>query len=163
MLAGAQQTFALRVEQPDGSTARFRCKYLVMATVKPLWPDLTKQVISSVQKAENLLDHQGLSVSKVPEIRGSELITPYSEMSVDPADYANKSVLIIGRGNAAFEAADNVSGVAAHTHMVGRSGQRFAWQTVRAKHLIVGDFARIGTVDLHLARKCFAPFRPWKA
>ena len=103
-----------------------------MATVKPLWPDLTKQVVSSVQKAENLLDHQGLSVSKVPEIRGSELITPYSEMSVDPADYTNKSVLIIGRGNAAFEAADNVSGVAAHTHMVGRSGQRFAWQTVRA-------------------------------
>ena len=50
-------------------------------------------------------------------------------MSVDPADYVNKSVLIIGRGNAAFEAADNVSGVAAHTHMVGRSGQRFAWQT----------------------------------
>ena len=157
MLAGAQQTFALRVEQPDGSTARFRCKYLVMATVKKT------QVVSSVQKAENLLDHQGLSVSKVPEIRGSELITPYSEMSVDPADYANKSVLIIGRGNAAFEAADNVSGVAAHTHMVGRSGQRFAWQTVRANHLIVGDFARIGTVDLHLAISCFAPLRPWKA
>ena len=160
MLAGAQQTFALRVEQPDGSTARFRCKYLVMATVTP-WPHKTRSL--SVQKAENLLDHQGLSVSKVPEIRGSELITPYSEMSVDPADYVNKSVLIIGRGNAAFEAADNVSGVAAHTHMVGRSGQRFAWQTVRAKHLIVGDFARIDTVDLHIPRNCFAPFRPWKA
>ena len=83
MLAGAQQTFALRVEQPDGSTARFRCKYLVMATVKSLWPDLTKQVVSSVQKAENLLDHQGLSVSKVPEIRGFYDMSPYDSAPLD--------------------------------------------------------------------------------
>ena len=80
---------------------------------------------------KNLVMATGLPVTKVPKFRGMELAESYSDVSVDPALFANKSVLIIGRGNAAFELANNLSGVASHLHIIGRSKQRFAWQTVR--------------------------------
>jgi cation diffusion facilitator CzcD-associated flavoprotein CzcO len=78
---------------------------------------------------KNLVMATGLPVTKVPKFRGMELAESYSDVSVDPALFANKSVLIIGRGNAAFELANNLSGVASHLHIIGRSKQRFAWQT----------------------------------
>eukprot|EP01052_Picozoa_sp_SAG31_P014387 SAG31_NODE_892_length_11180_cov_22.596426_3_plen_319_part_00 len=81
------------------------------------------------RKCKYLIIATGIAVSRIPTFRGIEFTTPYSEMSVDPEDYRNSSVLILGRGNAAFETADNLTSVVSHLHMVGRSKQRFAWQT----------------------------------
>ena len=47
---------------------------------------------------KNLVMATGLPVTKVPKFRGMELAESYSDVSVDPALFANKSVLIIGRG-----------------------------------------------------------------
>ena len=48
----------------------------------------------------------------------------YWSHSTDLAAYVNKSVLIIGRGNAAFEVAKHVLGVTALVHVVGRDTAR---------------------------------------
>lgn len=37
--------------------------------------------------------------------------------------------LILGRGNAAFEVANHISGYANHVHLLGRSRVRLSWST----------------------------------
>lgn len=65
----------------------------------------------------------------VPEIRGIEHATGYEDMSIEPKDYANQRVLIIGKGNSAFEAAHAMLGHAAMVHLASRRPLRLAWNT----------------------------------
>jgi thioredoxin reductase len=53
----------------------------------------------------------------------------YQDMSVDIEQYRNKTVLIAGRGNGAFETAMHIEHVAARILMIGRSRIRLAWET----------------------------------
>ncbi len=53
----------------------------------------------------------------------------YEEFSTDPSEYEGKSVLILGRGNSAFETAQGIYGVTNLVHMVSRSRIRNAYQT----------------------------------
>ncbi|CAH3194438.1 unnamed protein product [Porites evermanni] len=53
----------------------------------------------------------------------------YSEMSVNPDDYEGQTVLIIGRGNSAFETAENIMGATNLIHMFARSRVRLSWET----------------------------------
>lgn len=48
----------------------------------------------------------------------------YSTAPTDMAAYANKTVLVVGRGNAAFELANSMLEVAARVHVVGRHPRR---------------------------------------
>lgn len=48
----------------------------------------------------------------------------YSTAPTDMAAYANKTVLVVGRGNAAFELANSMLEVAARVHVVGRYPRR---------------------------------------
>jgi thioredoxin reductase len=89
------------VESDDG--ARFTCDRLIMAT--------------------------GLSRPNIPPIPGIELVEGYEDMPVDPADFANQRVLILGKGNSAFETADNLVGAAALLHVVSPNSVRMAWKT----------------------------------
>ena len=57
--------------------------------------------------------------------------TRYDELSGDPEDFEGKRILVVGRGNAAFEVADNALRRAKQVHILGRrSGRvRLAWET----------------------------------
>ncbi len=58
------------------------------------------------------------------EALGRRWITSYSNASTNLDDYRGKSLLLLGRGNAAFEFANNVLEVASLVHLLGRAGGR---------------------------------------
>ena len=65
----------------------------------------------------------------------SSTITPYHELPYDRAAFRNKSVLIIGAGQSAFETAKHIYGVTAHTMLAYRTAPQFAWATHYVGHL----------------------------
>lgn len=71
----------------------------------------------------------GMAVPNIPSMKGIDLAQGYETVSVDPEDFEGKAVLILGRGNAAFEVADSIYGSTSLVHMVGRSRVRLAWST----------------------------------
>lgn len=79
--------------------------------------------------SKQLVVATGFSLTRTPKIKGIEHATDYSVMSVDKKDFQNKRVLIIGKGNSAFETADHLAGSAAVIHMVSETPLRMAWQT----------------------------------
>ncbi|XP_037073731.1 FAD-dependent oxidoreductase domain-containing protein 2-like [Pollicipes pollicipes] len=71
----------------------------------------------------------GLWQPNKPAISGHEHIQHYDQVAVDPERFRGQNVLILGRGNAAFETASNISGHTNLVHMVARSRARLAWST----------------------------------
>lgn len=71
----------------------------------------------------------GLWVPQTAEFAGSELVEGYESISVNPADYKDEAVLILGKGNAAFETAQSLLGWAGRVHMLSNNPVRLAWQT----------------------------------
>ncbi|MEU7476633.1 NAD(P)-binding domain-containing protein [Lentzea sp. NPDC042327] len=86
-------------------------------------------------RAKRLIVATGVSKQYVPDIEGVEHAEPYYDVSVDPADFTGKKVLIIGRGNSAFETADNLVETAAVIHVAGPGSLKLAWQTHFVGHL----------------------------
>lgn len=79
----------------------------------------------------------------VPAIPGIELTEPYESVSVDPTDFINQRVLIIGKGASGFETADNLVETAAVIHVAGPSSIRMSWQSHDVGHLLDGKIQRI--------------------
>jgi thioredoxin reductase len=96
-----------RLTDADGN--RYRCRRLIVAT--------------------------GVSRENLPDLPGIELVDTYRDASIDPLDYVDQRVLIIGKGNSAFETADNLVETTAAVHVAGPSAIRFAWQTHYVGHL----------------------------
>ncbi|KAL2775663.1 FAD-dependent oxidoreductase domain-containing protein 2 isoform 2 precursor, partial [Daubentonia madagascariensis] len=76
-----------------------------------------------------LLVATGLSVPNQVNFPGSEYAEGYESVSVDPEDFVGQNVLILGRGNSAFETAENILGVTNFIHMLSRSRVRLSWAT----------------------------------
>ncbi|XP_061557178.1 FAD-dependent oxidoreductase domain-containing protein 2 isoform X1 [Phycodurus eques] len=76
-----------------------------------------------------LLVATGLWVPQEVEFVGSDLVEGYESISTNSEDYKNQAVLILGKGNSAFETAQSILGHASRVHMVSRSPVRLAWQT----------------------------------
>ncbi|XP_072225751.1 FAD-dependent oxidoreductase domain-containing protein 2 [Leuresthes tenuis] len=76
-----------------------------------------------------LLVATGLWVPQKVEFVGSDLVEGYESISTDPDDYKDQAVLILGKGNSAFETAQSVLGRASRVHMLSSSPVRLAWQT----------------------------------
>lgn len=85
--------------------------------------------------AKRIIVSTGVRKPYVPDIEGIELAVPYTEMSVDPEDFTDQKVLIIGRGNSAFETADNLMETTAVIHVAGPGSLKLAWQTHFVGHL----------------------------
>jgi thioredoxin reductase len=64
-----------------------------------------------------------------PPIPGIEHAESYGNHSLDLEDYRDKRVLIIGKGNSAFETAEHLIESAAVIHICSPSPVKFAWQT----------------------------------
>jgi len=71
----------------------------------------------------------------IPDIPGIELADGYESVSVDPEVFTDQRVLIIGKGNSAFETADNLVETAAVIHLAGPHSIRMAWQSHYVGHL----------------------------
>ncbi|MFL6141983.1 MAG: NAD(P)-binding domain-containing protein [Labedaea sp.] len=71
----------------------------------------------------------------VPTIPGIELTELYGTVTVDPHAFLDQRVLIIGKGNAGFETAENLMETAALVHIAGPGAVRTAWQSRYLGHL----------------------------
>jgi thioredoxin reductase len=85
--------------------------------------------------AKRIIVATGVSKLNVPDVEGIETAERYDTVSVDPDDFINQRVLIIGKGNSAFETADALVETAAVIHVAGPSSLRLAWRTHFVGHL----------------------------
>ncbi len=87
----------------DKKGKEFVCKYLIIAT--------------------------GVAKPYVPKIEGIELTENYASVSINPDDFSNQKVLIIGKGNSGFEMADGLMDTTAIIHVAGPKSIKMAWKT----------------------------------
>merc|ERR1719160_414290 len=65
----------------------------------------------------------------LPTVEGGNIET-YHNASTNKKDYEGLRVLIIGRGNSAFEFAQNIMGNTQYVHVMARKGRvKLAWET----------------------------------
>lgn len=88
---------------------RFRCARLIVAT--------------------------GVYKPYLPAVPGIELAEPYTDVSIDLADFENQRVLIIGKGNSAFETGNHLLGAASIIHLCSPTPVVMAWKTKFVGHL----------------------------
>lgn len=89
----------------------------------------------NVYSASRLIIATGFSKPYIPEISGIELVENYTDISVEPEDFANQRVLIIGKGNSAFETADNLVATTSLIHVASPTPISMAWKTKYVGHL----------------------------
>lgn len=80
-------------------------------------------------QSQRLIMATGVSKPYVPNIPGIEHAELYTDVSVNPEDFINQRVLILGKGNSAFETADNLVSTAASIHLASPHSVKMAWQT----------------------------------
>jgi thioredoxin reductase len=85
--------------------------------------------------ARRVIVATGFGAMNIPPIPGIETTERYWDVPVNPADFADQRVLIIGKGNSAFETADNLTENAAVIHVAGPRSINFAWRTHFIGHL----------------------------
>lgn len=120
-------------------------------------PGFTVTTGRGVVRCRCLVVATGWGMPHVPPIKGIEYATGYEDMSVDPADYAGQCVLILGKGNSAFETASALLGHASMLHLASRRPLRLAWDTkhpgdVRGHHGALLDSYQFKT--LHSVLDC---------
>ena len=86
-------------------------------------------------RARRVIIATGVSRLHIPDIPGSELAERYDTVDVDPDGFVNQRVLIVGKGNSAFETADALVETAAVIHVAGPHSIKLAWQTHYVGHL----------------------------
>jgi thioredoxin reductase len=86
-------------------------------------------------RAARLIVAAGLSRPYLPSIAGIALAERYDSVSVDPAEFTNQRVLVIGKANSGFETAENLINTAAVIHLISPHPIRMAWKTHFVGHL----------------------------
>lgn len=89
----------------------------------------------NIYAASRLIIATGFTRPYLPDIPGIELAEPYTEMSVDPEEFVNRKVLILGKGNSGFETAENLIETAALIHVASPQPLSLAWKTHFVGHL----------------------------
>ena len=81
-------------------------------------------------RGDALIVATGLSQPYVPDdIPGIELVERYSSVATNPKEFEGQTVVVIGKGNSAFETADSLIETAARIHMISPHPVRLAWKT----------------------------------
>jgi thioredoxin reductase len=86
-------------------------------------------------EAQRVIVATGVSQPYIPSIPGIENAELYTTVSVNPNDFVDQRVLIIGKGNSAFETASSLIETAAVIHVAGPHSIRMAWRTHFVGHL----------------------------
>jgi len=85
--------------------------------------------------ARRLIVATGIGKAYLPPIPGIELAERYEDVSVDPEDFAGQRVLILGKGNSAFETADNLIATTSLLHLASPNPLTLAWKSRFVGHL----------------------------
>ncbi|MFF5208147.1 NAD(P)-binding domain-containing protein [Streptosporangium sp. NPDC000396] len=85
--------------------------------------------------AECLIMATGWGGPYIPDIPGIELAVGYEDLPVSGEDFTDQRVLVIGKGNSAFEVAQAMLGHAAVIHLASPSPVRFAWTSKHPGHV----------------------------
>ncbi|HEX5996068.1 MAG TPA: alpha-hydroxy-acid oxidizing protein [Jiangellales bacterium] len=86
-------------------------------------------------RAKRVIVATGFTEQYIPAIPGIETAERYADMPIDPDGFTDQRVLLIGKGNSAFETADHLTEKAAVIHIAGPSSIKFAWRTHFIGHL----------------------------
>jgi thioredoxin reductase len=89
----------------------------------------------TVWRAKRVVMATGFTEPYIPDIPGIDTVEQYATFDTDPASFTDQRVLIIGRGNSAFETADSLVENAAVIHLLGSGSLRMAWRTHFVGHL----------------------------
>jgi len=109
--------------------------------------------------AETLIVASGFGKPFVPDIPGIELTEGYEDADLNPDGFRDKKILVIGKGNSAFEVADLALDQASLVHMASPRAVKLAWQSrhpghVRANHVRLLDSYQLkllnGTLDCNV-------------
>ncbi len=84
---------------------------------------------------KHLIIATGFAKPYIPQIPGMELVEQYIDVSIKPENFTNQKVLILGKGNSAFETADNLVETAAVIHVISPKAVNLAWKTHFVGHL----------------------------
>ncbi|TCP50918.1 pyridine nucleotide-disulfide oxidoreductase [Tamaricihabitans halophyticus] len=85
-----------------------------------------------------------------PDIPGIDLVERYADLATDPSEFHAARVLIIGKGNSAFETASALIPVAATVHLASPSPVRLAWNTHYVGHVRAVNCNAIDTYQLKI-------------
>jgi thioredoxin reductase len=88
-----------------------------------------------VHRARRVVVATGVSKMREVAIPGAGLAERYDTVDVDPDGFVNQRVLIVGKGNSAFETADALIETAAVIHVAGPRSVKLAWQSHFVGHL----------------------------
>jgi thioredoxin reductase len=88
-----------------------------------------------VERADRVIVATGVGTPYLPDVPGIETAENYTTVSVEPEDFVDQRVLIIGKGNSAFETAANLIEHAAVIHVAGPSSIRMAWRSHFVGHV----------------------------
>jgi len=125
-----------RVQPAAGRQTTFRVEF------KDRQPVFTEVVVVAT----------GVPDPHIPPIPGIELAEGYENCSINPDDYTNQRVLIIGKGNSGFEISDLMLHTAGLVHLASPSPVKFAWKTrhpghVRLRYCNVVDMYQLKTLN----------------
>lgn len=82
---------------------------------------------SDVYTCKYVVASTGISV--LHKFKGSDDVEGYDTVSHDPHHYEGKKVLILGKGNSAFETADLIYGHTDFVHLLSRDRVKLSWNT----------------------------------
>ncbi|MDJ0840347.1 MAG: NAD(P)-binding domain-containing protein [Acidobacteriota bacterium] len=85
--------------------------------------------------SRRLIMATGASQPFMPSIPGIELTENYTGVSIDPRDFAGQRVLVIGKGNSAFETANHLLHTTALLHLASPNSLNLAWRSHFVGHL----------------------------
>ncbi|MRW90061.1 SidA/IucD/PvdA family monooxygenase [Duganella sp. FT80W] len=100
--------------------------------------------------AHRLVMATGVSQPYIPDIPGVEHAEVYTDVSVEPEDFAGQRVLIVGKGNSAFETADNIIGTASRIYVCSPTPITLAWKSKFVGHLRAVNNNFVDTYQLKL-------------
>ena len=95
----------------------------------------TVETTRGTYRAQQVIVATGVSLPWLPEIDGFEHVELYTEFDTDPEKYLDKRVLILGKGNSAFETADSLIETTQAIHVMSPEPVKFAWNTHFVGHL----------------------------
>ena len=89
----------------------------------------------AVYTCDRVIVATGLFTPNLPQIEGIELCETYENVSVNANDFKDQKVMIVGKGNSAFETADRLLETTRKIQICGPHAVKLAWATHYVGHL----------------------------
>lgn len=100
--------------------------------------------------AHSVIVATGASRPHIPDIPGIDLCEGYETASFEPDDYEGQRVLLLGKGNSAFELADAILPAVSLVHLASPDSVKLAWRTRHPGHVRALYASLLDTYQLKL-------------